>query len=158
MNARITFSTYQTMINFIDTDDKPFSVGRFDLIIIDEAHRDVFGEMLRTIKETFPNAMFFGFTGTPIHEENQKKMSTTATVFGNELHRYSIADGIRDHNVLGFDPYKVLTFKDSDLRKAVALEKAKAASVGEALADPQKSKVFYKYLNLPMAAWGRARL
>lgn len=50
-------------------------------------------------------------------------MSTTATVFGNELHRYSIADGIRDHNVLGFDPYKVLTFKDSDLRKAVALEK-----------------------------------
>ncbi len=83
--------------------------------------------------------------------ENQKKMSTTATVFGNELHRYSIADGIRDHNVLGFDPYKVLTFKDSDLRKAVALEKAKAYSVDEALADPQKSKVFYKYLNLPMA-------
>ena len=78
-------------------------------------------------------------------------MSTTATVFGNELHRYSIADGIRDHNVLGFDPYKVLTFKDSDLRKAVALEKAKAYSVDEALADPQKSKVFYKYLNLPMA-------
>lgn len=80
-----------------------------------------------------------------------QKMSTTATVFGNELHRYSIADGIRDHNVLGFDPYKVLTFKDSDLRKAVALEKAKAYSVDEALADPQKSKVFYKYLNLPMA-------
>ena len=53
--------------------------------------------------------------------------------------------------MLGFDPYKVLTFKDSDLRKAVALEKAKAYSVDEALADPQKSKVFYKYLNLPMA-------
>lgn len=44
------------------------------VFIIDEAHRDVFGEMLRTIKETFPNAMFFGFTGTPIHEENQKKI------------------------------------------------------------------------------------
>ena len=70
------------------------------VFIIDEAHRDVFGEMLRTIKETFPNAMFFGFTGTPIHEENQKKMSTTSDVFGNELHRYSIADGIRDKNVL----------------------------------------------------------
>lgn len=57
------------------------------VFIIDEAHRDVFGEMLRTIKETFPNAMFFGFTGTPIHDENQKKMSTTSDVFGNELHR-----------------------------------------------------------------------
>ena len=74
------------------------------VFIIDEAHRDVFGEMLRTIKTTFPNAMFFGFTGTPIHDENQKKMSTTSDVFGNELHRYSIADGIRDKNVLGFDP------------------------------------------------------
>ena len=41
-------------------------------------------------------AMFFGFTGTPIQEENQKKKNTTTSVFGNELHRYSIADGIRD--------------------------------------------------------------
>lgn len=121
------------------------------VFIVDECHRSTFGDMMQTIKHTFPKALFFGFTGTPIQGENQKKMSTTATVFGNELHRYSIADGIRDHNVLGFDPYKVLTFKDSDLRKAVALEKAKAASVGGALADPQKSKVFYKYLNLPMA-------
>ena len=106
--------------------------------------------MMLTIKHTFPRAMFFGFTGTPIQGENQKKMSTTATVFGNELHRYSIADGIRDKNVLGFDPYKVLTFKDSDLRKAVALEKAKATE-DEVYTDPQKSKVFYKYYNLPMA-------
>ena len=121
------------------------------VFIVDECHRSTFGDMMQTIKHTFPKALFFGFTGTPIQGENQKKMSTTATVFGNELHRYSIADGIRDHNVLGFDPYKVLTFKDSDLRKAVALEKAKATSVGEALADLQKSKVFYKYLNLPMA-------
>lgn len=44
LNARITFSTYQTMINHIDADDKTFSVGRFDLIIIDEAHRSVFGK------------------------------------------------------------------------------------------------------------------
>ena len=68
--------------------------------------------MLITIKNTFPTAIFFGFTGTPIHEENQKKMNTTSTVFGDELHRYSIADGIRDKNVLGFDPYKILTYKD----------------------------------------------
>jgi type I restriction enzyme R subunit len=48
--------------------------------------------------------------------------------FGDELHRYSIADGIRDKNVLGFDPYQVLTYRDRDLRQAVALEKAKAAT------------------------------
>lgn len=84
--------------------------------------------------------MFFGFTGTPIHEENQKKMSTTSDVFGNELHRYSIADGIRDKNVLGFDPYMVPTYKDRDLRKAVALEKAKAPTEAAAMSDPKKKK------------------
>lgn len=129
------------------------------VFIIDEAHRDVFGEMLRTIKETFPNAMFFGFTGTPIHDENQKKMSTTSDVFGNELHRYSIADGIRDKNVLGFDPYMVPTYKDRDLRKAVALERAKATTEAEAWADPKKKKVYLHYMDhtkVPMAGYVQA--
>lgn len=129
------------------------------VFIIDEAHRDVFGEMLRTIKETFPNAMFFGFTGTPIHDENQKKMSTTSDVFGNELHRYSIADGIRDKNVLGFDPYMVPTYKDRDLRKAVALERAKATTETEASADPKKKKVYLHYMDhtkVPMAGYVQA--
>ncbi len=124
------------------------------VFIVDEAHRDVFGEMLRTIKRTFPNAMFFGFTGTPIHEENQKKMNTTSDVFGNELHRYSIADGIRDGNVLGFDPCQVKTYKDRDLRKAVALEKAKAATESEAMEDSKKEKVYLYYMDhtkVPMA-------
>lgn len=80
--------------------------GKRLVFIIDECHRSTFGEMLSTIKNTFPSAIFFGFTGTPIYDENQRKMSTTATVFGNELHRYSIADGIRDKNVLGFDAVK----------------------------------------------------
>jgi type I restriction enzyme R subunit len=117
------------------------------VLIVDEAHRSTFGDMLSTIKETFPTAMFFGFTGTPIHEENQKKMSTTSTIFGNELHRYSIADGIRDKNVLGFDPYKVLTYKDRDVRTEVALMKAKAITVQEAVNDPVKSRIYYKYMD-----------
>lgn len=44
MSARILFSTYQTMIGHLDKDTKTFSLGRFDLIIIDEAHRSVFGK------------------------------------------------------------------------------------------------------------------
>ncbi|MGX9161905.1 type I restriction endonuclease subunit R [Priestia megaterium] len=126
------------------------------VFIIDEAHRSTFGEMLINIKQMFPSAIFFGFTGTPILEENQKKMNTTATVFGHELHRYSIADGIRDKNVLGFDPYKVLTFKDRDLRKKVALHRAKAKSEEEAIKDPEKSKLYYKFLDstqVPMAGY-----
>ena len=117
------------------------------VFIVDEAHRSTFGDMLRDIKDTFPNAIFFGFTGTPVFEENAKKSNEQTDIFGNELHRYSIADGIRDKNVLGFDPYKVLTFKDKDVRQAVALEKAKAATIEEALADPKKAEVFYTYMD-----------
>ncbi|HKM30445.1 MAG TPA: HsdR family type I site-specific deoxyribonuclease [Bacilli bacterium] len=122
------------------------------VIIVDEAHRSTFGEMLYTIKKTFSQALFFGFTGTPIHKENERSESTTADVFGNELHRYSIADGIRDKNVLGFDPYKVLTYKDIDLRKIVALEKSKSSSEIEALQDEAKRVKYYEYINeVPMA-------
>lgn len=121
--------------------------GKRLVFIVDEAHRSTFGDMLITIKDTFPNALFFGFTGTPIFDENQKKMSDTSTIFGDELHRYSIADGIRDKNVLGFDPYKVMTFKDKDVRREVALEKAKAQSEQEAITDPRKAEVFYTYMD-----------
>jgi len=122
------------------------------VFIIDEAHRSTFGDMLITIKRTFPRALFFGFTGTPIQEENERSGNTTNTVFGNELHRYSIADGIRDGNVLGFDPYKVSTFKDKDIRQVVALEQAKADSVAEVMAEPVKKKKFNYFMNdVPMA-------
>lgn len=124
------------------------------VIIVDECHRSTFGDMMRDVKLTFPGALFFGFTGTPIHDENQRKMSTTADVFGNELHRYSIADGIRDKNVLGFDPYMVPTYKDKEVRKQVALIQAKASTEAEALADPKKSEVYYHYMNtVPMAGY-----
>ena len=117
------------------------------VFIVDEAHRSTFGDMLITVKQTFPGAVFFGFTGTPIQKENQKKMNTTSTVFGDELHRYSIADGIRDGNVLGFDPYKVLTYRDIDLRKAVALKMANAATEEDAIKDPEKARKYYYYMD-----------
>ena len=117
------------------------------VFIVDEAHRSTFGEMLITIKQTFPGAVFFGFTGTPIHKENERMGNTTATVFGDELHRYSIADGIRDQNVLGFDPYKVQTYQDVDLRRAVALLESKAETEEEAINDPNKSKRFYYFMD-----------
>lgn len=127
-------TSIQKMSNIRDEDgglnasDIEIINGKRLVFIVDEAHRSTFGDMLSIIKETFPNAIFFGFTGTPVFEENAKKNNAQTDVFGNELHRYSIADGIRDKNVLGFDPYKVLTFRDKDVRKVVALEKAKAAT------------------------------
>ena len=63
IDARLLFSTYQTMINFIDAEDKQFSVGRFDLIVIDEAHRSVFGKY-GAIFDYF-DSLLIGLTATP---------------------------------------------------------------------------------------------
>lgn len=124
------------------------------VFIIDECHRSTFGEMLSTIKETFPNALFFGFTGTPVFVENEQAMSTTADIFGDELHRYSIADGIRDKNVLGFDPTMVCVYRDQELRKMVALRESGARSEQEAVTDPVMSRKYYHFMSsseVPMA-------
>ena len=124
------------------------------VFIVDECHRSSSGEMLITIKETFPKALFFGFSGTPLLEENQRKSLTTADIFGNELHRYSIADGIRDKNVLGFDPTMVSVYRAKDLRKKVALHESGAASEQEALSDPVMRKKYFHFMSqqeVPMA-------
>ncbi|PWE20538.1 type I restriction endonuclease subunit R [Aliarcobacter skirrowii] len=95
---------------------KPLQSKRV-IFIFDECHRSQFGENHKAIKEFFPNAQLFGFTGTPIFDENStiKKADgtigsymTTVDVFENELHTYTISNAIEDENVLRFhiDYYK----------------------------------------------------
>ena len=83
-------------------------------------------------------------------------MNTTQTVFGESLHQYLLADGIRDGNVLGFEPKAIETYKAKDLRRAVALEQAKARTEAEALADDKKKTIYLKYTQgntVPMAGY-----
>jgi len=81
------------------------------VFIFDECHRSQFGDNHDAIKEFFPNAQLFGFTGTPIFEENatyktiegdQASYKTTDDVFQQELHSYTITNAIEDKNVLRF--------------------------------------------------------
>src|SRR5690554_3677940 len=87
------------------------------VFIFDECHRSQFGENHRAIKEFFPKAQLFGFTGTPIFDENatykvregeQASYKTTESIFEKELHAYTITHAIEDKNVLRFhiDYYK----------------------------------------------------
>lgn len=124
------------------------------VFIVDECHRSTFGEMMYDIKQTFPRAIFFGFSGTPIKEANKKKGSTSTDVFGEELHRYVIGEAIRDKNVLGFDLYLIETFRSKDIRHQIALEKAKAKDLDEVMANPDKKKTYYKFMEeVPMAGF-----
>ena len=80
-------------------------------VIFDECHRSQFGENHRAIKDFFPRAQLFGFTGTPIFEENASykqidgtigSYTTTKDIFEKELHAYTITHAIDDGNVLRF--------------------------------------------------------
>ena len=73
-------------------------------IIFDECHRSQFGQMNANIKKRFKNYCMFGFTGTPIFDENSAggPGTTTVEVFGDCLHSYTVVDAIRDKNVLPF--------------------------------------------------------
>lgn len=82
------------------------------VFIIDEAHRTTMGQMMGTIKNHFKkNGLFYGFTGTPLFDENNvtgkvneksEVINTTEKLFGPKLHQYTIDEAISDGNVLGF--------------------------------------------------------
>lgn len=123
-------------------------IGKKRLVfIIDECHRSVFGDMLMTIKRTFPRALLFGFTGTPVFEENAHNEITTGTIFGDMLHKYTIANGIPDGNVLGFDPYRVNTYDDDELREKAAFAKLKVHSLEEIEDNEDAMKVYDQFMH-----------
>jgi type I restriction enzyme R subunit len=81
------------------------------VFIFDECHRSQFGENHKSIKAFFPKAQLFGFTGTPIFEDNasrtqiedeQASLRTTEDIFQKQLHAYTITHAIEDANVLRF--------------------------------------------------------
>lgn len=89
---------------------KPLSEKRV-VFIFDECHRSQFGDNHKAIKEFFPKAQLFGFTGTPIFKENatytqvegtQASYKTTADLFQTQLHAYTITNAIEDETVLRF--------------------------------------------------------
>ncbi|WP_297425665.1 type I restriction endonuclease subunit R [Clostridium sp.] len=93
-------------------------------IIFDECHRSQFGDNHDAIKSFFPKAQLFGFTGTPIFEDNSTykqidgtigSYRTTKDVFQKELHAYTITNAIDDGNVLRFH---IDYFKPDDVKKA----------------------------------------
>ena len=98
LNRAISNDRYQEYINYLK--DKKV------VFIFDECHRSQFGDTHQNIKKFFSNAQMFGFTGTPIFEENSQSKAglklTTDYLFNHCLHQYVIVDAIRDRNVLQF--------------------------------------------------------
>tara|TARA_R110002072_G_scaffold62355_2_gene156199 strand:+ start:422 stop:3382 length:2961 start_codon:yes stop_codon:yes gene_type:complete len=125
------------------------------VFIFDECHRSQFGENHKAIVEFFPKAQLFGFTGTPIFEENATyktiegetaSYKTTEDVFQKELHAYTITNAIEDKNVLRFHidyfkPEEKVTVGD-DLHKL---------AVTKAILDKHDKATHYKRFNAVLA-------
>ena len=115
---KVIVTTIQKLGLALDGSNKRNYKERLELLrkkrmvfIFDECHRSQFGENHKAIKEFFPNAQLFGFTGTPIFPENasyqqiegeQATWKTTEEIFQQQLHAYTITHAIEDRNVLRF--------------------------------------------------------
>lgn len=100
LNARLVFSTYQTMINLIDGDDRTFGIGRFDLIIIDEAHRSIFNKYKAIF--TYFDSLLVGLTATPRDEIERSTYSTFDLEEGLPTFHYEMEEAVNDHYLVGY--------------------------------------------------------
>ena len=150
-NAKIIFSTYQSMMNLINEDTKEFSIGRFDLIIIDEAHRSIFKEY-KAIFEYFDSLML-GLTATPRNEEDKSTYEVFELPNEEPDYAYELPEAIKDGFLVGFAVNDKTTdaikrgIKYSDLSKEEK-EKAEGLFTYENLNDSDHIKLDKKFINI----------
>ncbi len=101
LNKRITFSTYHTIIKYVDSEEKPLSIGRFDLIIIDEAHRSIFGKF-RSIIDYF-DSLVVGLTATP-RDEVDRSSYELMELDGEPNFAYELQEAVDDHWLVNYTP------------------------------------------------------
>lgn len=99
--ARMVFSTYHTMINLVNAEEKPFSVGHFDLIIIDEAHRSVFGKFGAIFK--YFDALLFGLTATPREEIEKDNYALFHLKKGQPTSYYEYQQAVKDGFLVDYE-------------------------------------------------------
>lgn len=135
---------------------EPLSKKRI-VFIFDECHRSQFGDNHKAIKEFFPNAQLFGFTGTPIFERNatyvvregeEAKYKETKDIFEHELHKYTITHAIDDRNVLKFhiDYFKGKGNQNPKLGEAIAQQ-----AVVEAILEKHDTATYSRKFNAILA-------
>ncbi|MDP4843524.1 MAG: DEAD/DEAH box helicase family protein, partial [Salibacteraceae bacterium] len=127
------------------------------VFIFDECHRSQFGENHKAIKEFFPNAQLFGFTGTPIFEQNatyrqitgeEETLKTTDAIFEKQLHAYTITHAIDDRNVLKFH---IDYFKGEGTVNAKPGEAIAQQAVAEAIIDKHNAATNQRKFNAVLA-------
>lgn len=156
-DSKIIITTIQKLERLINMSNKMNLEERKEIfnqrivIIFDEAHRSQGGKMHKEIKQNFKNYYMFGFTGTPIFEENGlNDFQTTDAIFGRRLHTYTIVDAIDDENVLPFKVDYLSTAKraghdDTENDKAESADADVKLSVAQ-LSNPKRISEIVAYI------------
>ena len=144
---KIVVTTIQKLNNFMSSEQQHEIYDKQVVFIFDECHRSQFGEAQKRLKQKFKKYCQFGFTGTPIKEENALGAETTQTVFGKELHSYVITDAIRDQKVLKFMvDYNDVRPQFKAYETEQDLEKLSAAETKKALLHPTRISEISSYI------------
>lgn len=129
-NNKLIVTTIQKLYNAITKEHHLRTMDSLKdkkiVFIFDECHRSQFGDTHKKITNYFTNYQMFGFTGTPIFVDNAlsktKQNQTTASLFGEQLHKYVITDAIKDQNVLNFSVEYVGRYHEKDSKNEVDIE------------------------------------
>ncbi len=157
-DANVILSTYPTMLNLIDTDDKKFGIGRFDLIIIDECHRSVYNKY-QAIFHYF-DSLVLGLTATPKEQEGQEDTySLFGLEVGNPTYSYDYSTAVEEGFLVDYAAIDKTTARLKNGAKYSELSEVEKAEYDQVfweestLGDEQKVKQgseFYKnIINIP---------
>ena len=146
--ARIIVTTIQKLSNFVGRNRRHTIYTGHVVLVFDECHRSQFGDMHTAITKAFRNYHLFGFTGTPIFAPNSGssgnvQLRTTAQAFGDQLHTYTIADAIRDKNVL---PFRIDYIDTIKMPNAVRDAEISAIDTERALLAPERLTQIVGYI------------
>lgn len=139
-NARLVFSTYQTLINLIDStkneDGKYFGVGHFDLIIFDEIHRSVYNKY-KAIFNYF-DGFKIGLTATPKDATDKNTYELFGLTAGNPTYNYDLDKAIKDGYLVPYKSYSVQTKFQRDGIKYCELSEEEKREYEELFGDPEE--------------------
>ncbi|MCP5173449.1 MAG: type I restriction endonuclease subunit R [Porticoccaceae bacterium] len=144
---KIVVTTIQKLNNLMKSEGDLPIYSKQVVFIFDECHRSQFGEAQKNLNRKFKRFYQFGFTGTPIFQQNALGAETTASVFGRELHSYVITDAIRDEKVLKFKvDYNDVRPKFKEIETEQDEKKLTAAENKEALQHPDRIREISQYI------------
>lgn len=145
---KIIVTTIQKLNKLIKSDEDLPIYQKNVVFIFDECHRSQFGEAQKNLRRKFKKYCQFGFTGTPIFQENALiEEKTTQAVFGAMLHSYVITDAIRDEKVLKFKvDYNDVRPRFKSYETEQNLDELSKLETKQALLHPERLKEIAQYI------------